>query len=226
MNNIAIFVHAAILPRCDERLLQYFLLLRDSQLLDKANHIFIDYIGIGDFPLQNLILNMFNYNNNIHLTRISEDLSENEAPTHKHLFEFAKSNSEYKILYLHTKGVGKIINLCIEDWVHYMTYFLIEKWEKCTTLLDNNNTVGVDLSTVFHLHYSGNFWWSTANHINNLVDPLEFKDLSKYPNAINSVRHAQEFWICSKYDKHICLWQSNIPVSQRHIYTYSRFKYS
>ena len=77
------------------------------------------------------------------------------------------------------------------------------------------------------LHYSGNFWWSRADWMMMLPAPYEYCDLTKYPNALNSKRHAAEFWICSDgtYIGHANLWSSNIPVGQRHVFLYPRTCY-
>lgn len=214
---LAVFIHAATLSRCQERVDEYYELCKKSGLLDAVETIFVDCVGTGELPLSN--------DPKVIITRIHEDMTENEAPTHKHMYEFAKENPEYKLLYIHTKGVGKEINHCIEDWIHYMTYFLIERWSTCVDLLDTSSAVGVDLREDFHLHYSGNFWWARADHLSRLVDPYEFRDQTKYPNKLNSIRHAQEFWVASVQSNYSCLWDSRIPVYARHLHLYPRSLY-
>jgi hypothetical protein len=223
MEPLVVFIHAATLSRCQERIDQYLSLMKKSGLLDAIKEIFIDCVGEGDLPT---VESYKRYP--ITVQRIHTNLEENEAPTHKHMWDYAKQHTDHFILYLHTKGVGKEINPAIEDWVTYMTYFMIEKWKICTNVLLSNKTVGVDLRPEFHFHYSGNFWWSRADWMALLPDPLEFRDLSKYPNALNSVRHAQEFWIC--HDRfilgHVNLWSSYIHVAQRHLCLYPRSNYT
>lgn len=223
MANCVCFIHAALLSRVEERLHQYLFLMKISGLLDQIKHVYIDCVGEGDLPK----LAVFE-GYPITVTRVDSHLEANEFPTHSHLWNYALENPETYILYLHTKGVGKDINPAIEDWVAYMTYFLIEKWSVCVNQLDSNKSVGVDLRPEFHLHYSGNFWWARADYLCRLPDPYEFCDLSKYPNAINSKRHAAEFWLCSDGTPvgHVNLWSSFIPVGQRHVFLYPRSMYA
>ena len=130
------------------------------------------------------------------------------------------------MLYLHTKNVGKEINYCIEDQIEYLLYFLISKWENCINNLLEFDTCGVDLRNEPTLHYSGNFWWSIANNIIQLPSPIEFNNLNKYPNPLNSIRHNQEFWVCyDKNKKHLSMWDCGINVYERHLHRYQKELY-
>jgi hypothetical protein len=62
------------------------------------------------------------------------------------------NNPNYNILYLHTKGITGEINHCIEDWVSYMIYFLVNKWSVCINKLKEYNTVAFDLRENPTLH--------------------------------------------------------------------------
>ena len=115
----------------------------------------------------------------IKIIRSSKFLTDYELPTQKLLFDFCKEHYMYNILYLHTKGVGKSINPCIEDWINYTLYFLVEKYNNALLQLENYMTVGVDLREIPTLHYSGNFWWVKAAFIKELPDPNDFKDLDR-----------------------------------------------
>lgn len=222
MNPCVVFIHAATLPRCQERIDQYLSLMVQSKLAEFVKHIYIDCVGKDALP------DVSNYDTlPITVTRIHENLDENEFPTQHHMWTYAKANPDSFLLYLHTKGVGKDINPAIEDWVSYMTYFLIEKWRVCVEELESNKTAGVDLRPEFCLHYSGNFWWSRADWIMLLPDPFEFSDLTKYSNPLQSKRHQAEFWICSDgfHVGHANLWSSHIHVGSRHLVLYPRERY-
>ena len=84
-----------------------------------------------------------------------------------------------KFLYIHTKGITKKNTHMaenIEDWRYTMEYFLISNWKECTDLLNEYDTVGIDHlseNNEFKGHYSGNFWWSTAEYFNKLPDTIE-----------------------------------------------------
>ena len=48
-----------------------------------------------------------------------------------------------------------------------MLYFLIQKKERCLELLDDYDAVGINYFRDLAPHYSGNFWWTTSEHIKN-----------------------------------------------------------
>jgi hypothetical protein len=223
MPPLVVFVHVALLERSQERVNQYLSLMKKSGLLDALQHVYVDCVGTGELPD---ISEYASYP--ITVQRISPNLEDNEFVTQQHLWEYANENPSSFVLYLHTKGVGKEINPPVEDWVAYMVYFLIEKWQICKNVLATNKTVGVDLRPEFHLHYSGNFWWSRADFVKQLPSPSGFRHLERYPNALNSWRHNAEFWIC--YDKdplgHVNLWSSQIPLNKRHEILYPRSSYT
>ena len=220
MRKNVIFIHCALLPRWDTILTNFMEKIIHSGLYNEVEHIYINCIGtINDY--QN-----FHYNNFDKITTYVNGISLDtfEISTQELLHDFAKKNENYNILYLHTKGVGKEINECIEDWVAYMSYFLIEKWRTCLGELEKNDTIGVDLRAEPTLHYSGNFWWACSNYLSKLPSPTEFK---RYPNPLNSERHNQEFWICYLKDaRHKCLWDCGINCYQRHLHRYLFENYS
>jgi hypothetical protein len=76
------------------------------------------------------------------------------VPTLNFLNQFATNNPNYNILYIHTKGIWKGLNLCVEDQIEYMLYFNIIKWRDCLNALIEYDTCGVDLRSEPVLHYS------------------------------------------------------------------------
>ena len=222
----AIFIHAAILDKCKERIIQYLDVIKGSNLNKNTTFIYICFIGREKIPLSNIDIVEYNDNNQIKMIKLSDNLADYELPTLNFLYNFSLENPTYNILYLHTKNVGKEINLCIEDQIEYMLYFLVSKWEKCINNLLDFDTCGVDLRKIPTLHYSGNFWWSNANNIISLPSPIEFSNLSVYPNPLNSARHNQEFWVCyNKNQKHISMWDCGISVYERHLHRYPKESY-
>lgn len=227
MKNVSIFIHAAILDNCADRIYQYLKLIDTSGLLIKTTNIFICFVGDKNIPLDNKIFDIYNKHNMITCLKVSENLKDYELPTLQFLYNFCIKNQDHNILYLHTKNVGKQINLCIEDQIEYMLYFLINKWKNNIEILKDYDTCGVDLRKEPVVHYSGNFWWSKASHIVKLPPPNEFNNISLYPNPLNSVRHNQEFWICYNncLSKHFSMWDCNISVYERHLHRYESFNY-
>jgi hypothetical protein len=130
---------------------------------------------------------------------------------------------KYRILYIHTKGVTTPNNLCIDDWRQYMTYFTINRYQKCFDILDEYDSCGVDLVSEPTIHYSGNFWWANSLYIKQLptIDEIKFP---KIP-PILSIRHNCEFWIGMGNGKLKSLWNSNICVYERHIHRYDTTEY-
>lgn len=215
---IIVFIHAARLEGVEDRLQEYIQGFERTGLLQAAKQVFV--CTVGEAPLLYTPTNP-----KIIIQNVSKHLEDFEVPTQQALWTYAKEHPTSKILYLHTKGVGKNENQCIEDWVQYMCYFCIDKWGEAVEKLDTHDTTGVDLLVQPELHYSGNFWWARASYIQTLPSPVEFADIVKYPNALNSVRHNQEFWICFRKQKHFCFWQSNINCYHRHVNLYPRSKY-
>jgi len=224
MNKISIFIHAAILNKCKERIIQYIQIIQESKLINNIDKIYICFVGNENIPINNT--DLINYNCNIKLIKVSNNLHDYEIPTLEYLYNFCKNNLNYNVLYLHTKNVGKELNHCIEDQIKYMLFFNVLKWEECQKTLTNNNTCGVDLLIEPNMHYSGNFWWSKSSHISSLPSPLEFNNLEKFPNNLNSLRHNQEFWICYNKNNHYSLWNSNINCYERHLHLYPEEKYN
>jgi hypothetical protein len=192
----------------------------------KAEKIYICFVGEDTIPIDaSKLYELYKEQSaNIVLQYVSKNLEDFELPTLQFLYDTAHKHPEKNILYLHTKGVGKPINPCIEDWVEYMCYFNIEQWKKSNEMLLFYDTCGVDLYDVISLHYSGNFWWAKASYILTLPPPNVFR---YYPNLLNSERHNQEFWICHHrvQGKFTGLWNSQIDCFQRHLHLYPRHNY-
>ena len=154
-------------------------------------------------------------------------------------------DDERLILYLHTKGAGKELNLAVEHWVDLMMHFLVDRHCDCVQRLSRLNrdlgghhctqavTCGVDLRTRPVLHYSGNFWWARADFIARLPSPWNLLDLAQSPNPFKSWRHNFEFWATNQtpglipmtmgndscvelIQTHTSIWQSGISVWARH----------
>ena len=211
-----IFIHAAYLIGCEERLCQYMSLIKSSGLLNDVERVNINIIG--EPPI-------LDFGPKVHVTNLSRDLTTSEQTTLDTMYDFCRETPGCNVLYIHTKGVGKERNECIEDWINYMCYFLIEKYKTFIHCLGEYSTIGVDLLSWPALHYSGNFWWATSEHISTLHDSHTLLSL---PNVLNSPRHNYEFWICSDgySPRHACIHQSGINCLERHLHRYLRLKYA
>jgi hypothetical protein len=127
--------------------------------------------------------------------------------------------------YLNLKGstttAADESRFCVDDWRAYMTYFLIDQHSRAWDQLSAHDVVGVDLRMKPGRHYSGNFWWANASHIRQLEPVFEAR-----MSGLPSIRHRAEFFVTSRANaKYLSLWDSGIPVSERHLHRYPREKY-
>jgi hypothetical protein len=145
-------------------------------------------------------------------------LTDFEFSTLNIIKQFCTDNKTLNVLYIHTKGASNT-NMCIDEWRQYMLYFNLTNVPNIERILESTSACGVDLVNEPVLHFSGNFWWATAEHINNLKHPRDI-------DGIFSERHKCEFWICSNPNsKYTSLHNSNINVYQRHLTRYPKEKY-
>jgi hypothetical protein len=107
-----------------------------------------------------------------------------ERPTLLHMKEMSYNDPDNTIYYyLHTKGLKHFGTKSEENvlkWIKEMLYWNINKWESALQYLKLNETYGINYNNT---HYSGNFWWSTIEHIKRL------------PNTIDDYYTAPEDWI-------------------------------
>lgn len=109
------------------------------------------------------------------------------------------------IWYIHSKGISTKhqnprTHLKIRDWRRLMEYFVITNWRDCVKTLENGfDTAGINYHLSPSPHYSGNFWWSTADYIKKLPE-LPIPCNYKYP----------EFWITRANAKAHCFFESHV----------------
>lgn len=161
-----------------------------SGLIKNANYI---HFGInGDKEL-------FNVPNNVIIKRNNN--WKEETDTLLSLRDFCKENKDYKILYLHTKGVTKN-SIQVNAWRLYLEYQVIDRWRECIEYLDTYDCCGPDYyprgATIWSdgsmtypeektTFFSGNFWWANSSYINTLKDDC----------LLSSYRLDRELWIGS-----------------------------
>jgi GR25 family glycosyltransferase involved in LPS biosynthesis/glycosyltransferase involved in cell wall biosynthesis len=113
-----------------------------------------------------------------------------ELPTMRLLHAYAQQNPNKHVLYLHTKGISYASNTDEMtkslDWTRFMLYALTVNTKKCVELLDSTvDTIGCTYSVKPHAHFSGNFWWSSTNHI------------AKLSPALLTDKMSAEWWVLS-----------------------------
>ena len=112
----------------------------------------------------------------------SEDLSLSEVPILNLLID-ASQTEDFRVLYLHTKGVTKPDNRNVADWLDYMLYFNVHLYRFALQALEYNDCCGVNYQD---RHYSGNFWWSKSEYI---------RDLDKLSLSADRDYLAPEMWL-------------------------------
>lgn len=205
--NIYIYIHVCCINNWIEILYNLLNKIKCSGLYDNIDEIRCCILG--------------NYENNklfddpkIKIIAQSDDLSLYEVFTINKLYEDSLIE-DFKVLYIHTKGLnhnGK--NICVLDWVEYISHFNINNYDTCLKLLDNFDTVGVNLQVAHnkYLHYSGNFWWSKSSYIKKLEKCIYYS------------YNAPEFWITEKkIGKYICLWKSDCNDHYTDRYTSDKY---
>jgi hypothetical protein len=123
---------------------------------------------------------------------------EYERPTLLHMRKLSVQENNTLYFYLHTKGLrhfGTPTENPVIDWINLMLYWNIERWQLATQRLNTFDTYGCNDIGV---HYSGNFWWATNNHI------------KKLPNKIESYYTAPENWIQQIKSNNFCVFKSSI----------------
>lgn len=117
------------------------------------------------------------YDTDLKIEIVRYDKNNNEFNTLIHLQNYCTLNPNGSVVYFHTKGTSRDFDVNINSWRECLEYFVIEKWSTCLKdLLNNNSSVCGALYVEwfkflnynFEHYFSGNFWWSTANHINTL----------------------------------------------------------
>ena len=183
---LACFIHSTTLDLWkDTFLIEILDRMQSSGLLARMDHVCI--VNTGQ-PIDTVSFETkYAPAKVVHYT---ENTMEFENVTIRLLSVFAKLHPEYKILYMHTKGIsyGKdhVFYKGVKAWNHFMMYCLVDQYEKCLPILNVYDTVGTNYRPLEHgngQHYSGNFWWATANYIQHL--PIQYLKDKYHP----------EFWL-------------------------------
>ena len=156
--------------------------INNSGLIEAVDRIY--YSVVGD-------CNYFINKNKYYLLQCSIDMALTELFTLNTIRKRALVNPDHKLFYIHTKGVTRPNEKCIQDWRLYMEYFCIDQWPYCLEALDHADTVGVNIRRYGKKrhHYSGNFWWANSSYIKTLPELSEVG----YGRKVN--RWDGEFWI-------------------------------
>lgn len=181
------FIHSCNLENIGTKVLDELLNEIDKNL--KFDLIYINNIGkpLKGYEKENIHVNEFSSNHDLF-----------ELPTIKLISLFSKFNSNVKVLYLHTKGITHSNSSNVADWRRMLSYFMIEKNEKCLEALDKYDAVGCNYLPEPYKHFSGNFWWANSNYLKI----LETKNLKQ--------KHDAEWWVLTSTENFFTIFHSNI----------------
>lgn len=183
---IAIFYHIAQIGDWRRIFEEQIIALQQSGLYAAADYIHFGINGDESMPY------VFGKVNRI-VRNPNKDL---EADTLNDMWKFCKANPDYKVMYIHTKGVTHNQSQNIELWRKYLEYFVVGQWKRSVSYLSFNDCVGTEWEDTAHIgdtkaiipHYAGNFWWANASYISRL-DPSFLYVKNEWP------RWQGEFWI-------------------------------
>lgn len=119
---------------------------------------------------------------------------EYERPTLLHMKSSCTTDTNGTLYYyLHTKGIQHFNTKnepAVLKWINSMLYWNIQLWKNAVTKLQTYETYGCNYNNI---HYSGNFWWATADHVKKLSD------------TIPEYYTAPEDWILTNNDNMYCV---------------------
>ncbi len=141
------------------------------------------------------------FRDKIEVVHLCSDLSLYETPT-LHALHAHAQREDFRLLYIHTKGVTRPDHVGVVDWVDLLLHFNLDRHEECLAGLEDHDAVGVNLGGK-PLHYSGNFWWSKSSHLRTL-SPLVY-----------TCYNAPEYWVTSGPGKYLSLWESKVNHYQQ-----------
>lgn len=206
MSKVAVFYHVHQINDWEQLYTDQMNTLWKSGVYDRCDQVFI---GVnGTLPLPFVPPKAIVHRN------INVDL---EADTLRLMSEFCKLNPDYRVMYFHVKGVtrdGEMRRIA-DSWRAYMEHFVFHQWNKCISLLNTYDTVGVELREGLENvhegetfapppHYSGNFWWATASYINTL-------DINYLYQPHTWKRWLAEYWLGTGGGKMHSLFQTGNP---------------
>eukprot|EP01039_Chlorochromonas_danica_P002176 gene2176-2374_t len=148
--------------------------INDSGLYDHLDHIYYTVVGSTHQNVSlsgnkySLYKNHGRYGNEVQTLKLVYDYCQGHAKQSSSSGAGAGAGSNVKILYFHNKGS---FHPTPENRQLRQVLDCFVLSPDCLSVLDDYDTCGMRFTPLPYLHYSGNFWWSTCNHINKLIDP-------------------------------------------------------
>lgn len=227
MKKLAVFYHlAAVNDRWRNFINEQIGLIQSSGLAENATvNITCAAYGKDLQEIKSYLQTYYSFTNLISVRSLDNDENIFEGQPLSEIQKYSKENEGY-VLYIHSKGISHPDSIIpITDWRHYLNYWMIEKWEDCIKLLDDDiSVVGTNWSSDPHSHFSGNFWWARTDHIKTLPDVLNrslYYDES-LTELLGAYTFAHEMWVLSEK----CKFRSIHTSAVNHYYSpYPRERY-
>jgi len=230
--NIIVYYHICCINNWIQIVDQMMDRIRSSGLYNKVLEIRLSILGdysagkhlLEDGKIKLVFHSMdMNLRENCTIEKIYDDATATATATASIITQSGTGNIDYKILYIHSKGVGyNGQNPAVSDWTEYLTYFNIDKHEDCISGLDNGyDAVGVNLQDQPVLHYSGNFWWSHAQHIIQL-GRLTDRSYNGPEFYLTKCRNAKFLGLWISHIDHYCNYYPREIYANKGVYLYEK----
>jgi hypothetical protein len=152
--------------------------LLESRLYDESRSV--DLAVLGGDDAQQIVREMIRPFEKIRIAYASNDYAEYEFPALA-LLQAACREADGPVYYLHTKGVSRSrLDQHARYWRALMLGCVVENHAKCLRALVDHDCAGTNWRGN---HYSGNFWWSRAEHIRRLPDIHALRRAPTYVSA-------------------------------------------
>lgn len=163
------FFHLALAPGWQAIVEELLADLRESGLLSRCERLFFGVLGPDMEALE------FE-EPNVEIAFRSSDFELFEFATLERVHQHSQTN-EGHYFYIHSKGVfSRHQHPTVDDWRRYMAHFVVCQHESCTTYLRRGfDVAGVNWQATPYPHFSGNFWWATAEYLRTLPAPMTLR---------------------------------------------------
>jgi len=225
-NKVSIFSHNYLDNEWYDIVNNQLTKLKNSGLYKRSDKI---YLGVYSSQKNNIKIfkdMILGFDEDLKMEVVVFDNNLSEYGTLTLLQNYCKLNPNSTVLYYHTKGSSREKNYYIDSWRECLEYFCIEEWTQPLKDIINKecNVCGAlyvesfkFLDYHFQNYFSGNFWWSSSNHINTL------EQITKVHHNSNGERINSELWLGSKPH----YWKSyyNEDVSSWYEHYFNPLKY-
>lgn len=151
-----------------------------------------------------------------------------ERPIMEHISNFChQMKTSHIVFYFHTKGSSKYSTaepeseeyLNVFAWRKYMEWFLLERPTLCmrAILRHGAETCGVEMYDAPSMHYSGNFWSASCDHISDLPvrEAWPMSETNEWVNYVSA-----EMWIGNYRFRSTCEEKKYLNLFHSHFRLY------